>query len=112
MDHYFYSNKYHADKETLITTGATQSDLMLILNGNSTVVREGDNIASLKKRQFIAEISYIIGKLASADVISKERLTFFVWNRSVLNKLRKSKLDTMEKLDRILTLDMAGKLIR
>ena len=39
MDHYFYSNKYHADKETLITTGATQSDLMLILNGHATVVR-------------------------------------------------------------------------
>ena len=103
---------YHADKETLITTGATQSDLMLILNGNATVVREGDNIVSLKRRQFIAEISYITGKPASADVISKEGLTFFVWNRSVLNKLRKSKPDTMEKSDRILTLDMAGKLIR
>ena len=112
MDHYFSSNKYHADKETLITTGSTQSDLMLILNGHATVVREGNNIAGIKRRQFIADISYITGKPASADVISKEGLTSFVWNRSVLNKLRKSKPDTMEKLDRILILDMAGKLIR
>ena len=69
----------------LITTGATQSDLMLILNGNATVVREGTNIASLQRKQFIAEISYITGKPASANVISKEELTFYVWNRSVLN---------------------------
>ena len=59
MDHYFYSNKYHADKETLITTGLTQSDPMLILNGYAIVVLGGYNIASLKRRQFIAEISYI-----------------------------------------------------
>ena len=64
---------YHADKETLITTGATQSDLMLILNGNATVVREGDNIVSLKRRQFIAEISYLTGKLASETARSKQK---------------------------------------
>ena len=90
---------YHADKETLITTGLTQSDPMLILNGHATVVRGGNNIASLKRRQFIAEISYITGKPSSANLISKAWLTFFIWNRSVLNKLRKSKPDTMEKLD-------------
>ena len=72
---------------------------MLILNGNATVIRKGTNIASLQRKQFIAEISYITGKPASADVISKEGLTFYVWNRSVLNKLRKSKPDTIDKLD-------------
>ena len=85
---------------------------MLILNGNATVVRDRTNIASLQRRQFIAEISYITGKPASADVISEEELTFYIWNRSVLYTLRKSKPNTMGKLDRILTLDMAGKLIR
>ena len=83
LNYWDHGKLHHTDKETLITTGGTQSDLMLILNGNATVVREGNNIASLKRRQFIAEISYIIGKPASADVISKEELTVFVWNRSV-----------------------------
>ena len=69
-------------------------------------------ILQVFKENNIAEISYITGKPASADVISKEGLTFYVWNRSVLNNLRKSKPDTMEKLDRIRTLDMAGNLIR
>ena len=85
---------------------------MLILNGKAEVIRNGKNIATLGRSQFIAEISYITGKPASADVVSKEDLTYYVWNRNTLDKLRKTKPDTMNKLDRILTLDMAEKLTR
>jgi nitrogenase subunit NifH len=77
--------------------------------GKSTVAA---NIATLGRSQFIAEISYITGKPASADVVLEEDLTYYVWDRSILDKLRKSKPTTMNKLDRILTLDMAGKLTR
>ena len=38
-----------SDKETLITTGATPSDLMLMLNGHATVVRDGNNITRIKR---------------------------------------------------------------
>ena len=85
---------------------------MLILNGKAEVIRNGKNIATLGRSQFIAEISYITGKPASADVVSKEDLTYYVWNRNTLDKLRRTKPDTMNKLDRILTLDMAEKLTR
>ena len=54
----------------------------------------------------------ITGKPDSADVVSPERLTYYIWNRNNLDKLRNSKPDTMGKLDSILTLDMAGKLTR
>ena len=40
---------HHADKETLITIGSTHSDLMLILNGHATVVRDGNNITRIKR---------------------------------------------------------------
>ena len=103
---------HHAHAQTLITAGDTQSDLMLILNGKAEVTRNGKNIATLERSQFIAEISYITGKPASANVVSKDDLTYYVWDRSILDKLRKSKPTTMNKLDRILTLDMAGKLTR
>ena len=42
----------------------------------------------------------------------KGELLFYNWNRKKLNKLRKSNPITMAKLDRILTLDMAGKLTK
>ena len=103
---------YHVEKETLITSGDTQVDLMLVLDGKADVVWDGGKIATLERGQFIAEISYITGKPASADVVSQEGLTYYVWDRNILNKLRKSKPATMRKLDSILTLDMAGKLTR
>ena len=74
--------------------------------------RDGNNIASLERGQFIAEISYITGKPASADVIVQDGLIFYTWDRDTLDLLRKSKPATMGKLDRILTIDMAGKLTR
>ena len=103
---------HHAHDKTLISIGDTQADLMMILNGKAEVMRDGKHIATLGRSQFIAEISYITGKPASADVVSKEDLTYYVWNRNTLDKLRKTKPDTMNKLDRILTLDMAEKLTR
>ena len=86
--------------------------MILILNGKADVLRDGKNIAKLERGQFIAEISYITGKPASADVIPQEGLTYYIWNRNHLEKFRKSKPDTMGKLDRILSLDMAAKLIK
>ena len=83
---------------------------MLVLNGKADVVRDSNKIATLERGQFIAEISYITGKPASADVESYEDLTYYVWNRNILDNLRKSKPATMGKLDSILTLDMAGNL--
>ena len=100
------------ENETVIKSGDTQADLLLILNGKANVVRDGKKIATLERGQFIAEISYITGNPASADVIAQEELLFYTWPRDILNKLRKSNPGTMGKLDRILTLDMAGKLTR
>ena len=65
-------NVCQLEKETLVKAGDTQADLMLILNGKADVIRDGKNIATLKRGLFMAEISYITGKPASADVFLKK----------------------------------------
>ena len=40
---------YHVEKETLITTGDTQADLMLVLNGKADIIRDGEKIATLRR---------------------------------------------------------------
>ena len=100
------------EDQAVIKSGDTQSDLLLILNGKADVIRDNNIITTLKRGQFISEISYITGNPTSADVIAKGELLFYNWNRKRLNKLRKSNPITMAKLDRILTLDMAGKLTK
>ena len=98
------------EKDKLICSGDTQSDLMLILNGEADVYRDKTKIATLKRGQFIAEISYVTGNPVSADIIIKNELLFYTWDRETLGKLRKTNPLIMGKLDRILTLDMANKL--
>ena len=98
------------ENKTIIKAGDIQKDLMLVLNGTAKVMRGKDVIAKLHRGQFIAEISYITGKTASADVEVGEGLTYMTWDREILDNLRKTKPAIMEKLDRILTLDIAEKL--
>jgi len=102
----------HVDNKTLISQGDNQENLMLVLNGTAEVIRNDKKIATLERGQFIAEISYITGKPASADVLVSNDLTYYVWDKKSLSELRKKNSNIMQKLDHILTLDMAGKLIR
>jgi len=102
----------HTNNEILINKGNNQKSLMLVLNGNAEVIRNNKKIAILERGQFIAEISYITGKPASADVMAVDDLTYYVWNGKILKDLRKAHPAMMNKLDCILTLDMAGKLVR
>ena len=100
------------ENKTIIKAGDIQKDLMLVLNGTAEVKRDATVIAQLERGQFIAEISYITGKTASADVVVEERLSYMIWDRETLDNLRKTKLAIMDKLDRILTLDIADKLTK
>ena len=100
------------ENKTIIKAGDIQKDLMLVLNGTAEVKRDATVIAQLERGQFIAEISYITGKTASADVEVGEGLTYMTWDREILDNLRKTKPAIMEKLDRILTLDIAEKLTK
>ena len=74
----------HTNNEILINKGNNQKSLMLVLNGNAEVIRNDKKIAILERGQFIAEISYITGKPASADVMAVDDLTYYVWNGKIL----------------------------
>ena len=80
-----------------ITITAGQSTLFTysILNGKADVMRDDKKIETFERGQFIAEISCITGEPVSADVVSPERPTYYIWNRNNLDKLRKSKSATM-----------------
>ena len=102
----------HTKDKQIIKGGEIQKDLMLILNGNAAIMRNGEIIATLERGQFIAEISFITGNPASADVLTLKGLTYYIWDKNNLDKFRQVKPETMGKLDSILSLDMAGKLTK
>ena len=105
-------NAGFVENKTIVKAGDFQKNLMLVVSGTAEVKRDATVIAQLERGQFIAEISYITGKTASADVVVKEKLSYMIWDRETLDNLRKTKPAIMDKLDRILTLDMADKLTK
>ena len=54
--------------EYFIRSGQTQENLLLVLDGISCVEFDGKKIAFLDRGSFIAEISFLTGEPASADV--------------------------------------------
>ena len=107
------SGKVCQVENSIVTkSGDVQADLMLILNGTAEVIRGNKKVTSLGRGQFIAEISYITGNPASADVHAEGELLFYNWDRNTLSKFKKTNPIASAKLDRILTLDMANKLTR
>jgi signal-transduction protein with cAMP-binding, CBS, and nucleotidyltransferase domain len=57
------------ENKTIINASDIQKDLMLVVNGTAEVKKDATVIAQLERGQFIAEISYITGKTASADLV-------------------------------------------
>ena len=84
------------ENKTIIKAGDIQKDLMLVLNGTAEVKRDATVIAQLEWGQFIAEISYITGKTASADMVVEEKLSYMIWDRETLDNLRKTKPAIMD----------------
>ena len=67
--------------EYLIKSGDHQNNLLLVLAGTAYVEVNGNPIANLERGAFIAEISFLSGEPASADVhVTEERyFQFFLY---------------------------------
>ena len=64
------------NSEYLIKSGEHQKNLLLVLSGSADVEVNGKAIANLTRGTFIAEISFLSGEPASADVNANEELFF------------------------------------
>jgi len=73
---------------TLVHEGESPGELMLLVDGE-TVVRSGARvIARLGKGKFIAEMSFISGQPASADVVAVSPITYLAWSQQKLRSMR------------------------
>ena len=52
---------YHVEKETLITTGDTQADLMLVLNGKADIIRNGEKLPHWKEVNLLPKSAILLG---------------------------------------------------
>jgi len=98
--------------ELICKHGIIQEDIFFIINGKVTIQKNEKKIAELNRGQFFAEMGFLTGKAASADVIAGENLRYIVWSYNKLNRLNEINPDFLNKLRFIISKDLTNKLKR
>tara|TARA_Y100000996_G_C22407511_1_gene595788 strand:+ start:216 stop:863 length:648 start_codon:yes stop_codon:yes gene_type:complete len=96
--------------QKIISLGQQQKDLLLVLNGQASVMRDSIQIANLSRGQFVGEISFITEQPASADVYAKEELECIKWDQNKIRAIKISNNAFWAKLNAVLTNDLTSKI--
>ena len=110
-----YLNLWHmgsinsVENEQFIKKGRKQKKLYLILSGKVRVENKGALITKLGRGSFLAEMSFLTGNPATADVIADGKVRYIFWEQQKLNDLQKINADLFIKLQNILGKDLTEK---
>ena len=96
--------------EYFIHSGEKQHNLLLVLSGIANVEVNAKPIASLERGSFIAEISFLTGEQASADVHANGEVIFISWRSERLKKMRHENPNFWMKLQHSLSEDLIKKI--
>ena len=94
----------------LIKEGEKQKKLYLILSGTVNVKRNNKILNTLKRGNFIAEMSLITNEPASADIYSNKDIQYIMWEQAELRHFEKTNKDLWIKLHNILSKDLIEKI--
>lgn len=98
-----------SDGAQLVREGEAQRQLVLILNGEVVVRKAGQELARLKRGQFVAEMSFLSGDPASADVLAEGPVDYRAWPQDKLRALQQLNPALLVKLHHILGRDLTQK---
>jgi len=93
----------------LIHSGQTQENLIMVLKGVAAVEVSQQRIANLQRGFFIAEISFLTGEPASADVHADGELFYVAWKSIRLKNLKYENPAFWIKLQHVLSEDLVQK---
>jgi len=99
-------------KGTIVSEGQAQDKVMLLLDGTAQVIQKGNVIAELSRGSFVAEMSFLSGDPASADVACRQPLTMITWSQENLNNLKNLNFELWIKIQHVLSKDLVGKIKR
>ena len=83
-----------------------------MLSGSCDVIKENKNIASIKRGQFIGELSFITSQPASATVFAANKVSYLSWNQEQMKLIKKTNPSFYAKFHHSLTEDIARKIIK
>jgi hypothetical protein len=84
--------------------------LMYLIEGQVSVSKEGRVIARLKQGSFIAEMSFLTGDKATADVLAEETVKLITWKKKDVENLQDTAPDLWLKFQGVLGKDLVEKI--
>jgi len=97
---------------TIIKEGSKQYALMLILDGEVNISKNNKKLTYLTRGHFIGEISFVSKEDTIADVIAGNDVTYIIWTKKQIDKLKRDNKIFWIKLQNILLKDMIEKIKR
>jgi len=101
---------HKVDNELLIKQGSQQYAISLILSGAVKIIKDGSHIVDLTRGSFIAEMSFLTGKPATADVYAEGTVRYISWNQKKLKDCEKLNPQLLIKIQNILGKDLTEKI--
>lgn len=98
------------EKTKLISDADKPKKVFCIINGQAIVSKNKEELARLSQGSFLAEMSYLTGKEASADVTSSTNLTYICWTHKKLERLKEINPLVYSKFHLIISKDISAKL--
>lgn len=100
----------YATDTPLIIEGERPRQLFFLLEGELKVARGGQELARLRQGRFFAEMSFLTGEPASADVHAQGRVRYLAWPNEQLHDWRRVRPTLWTKLLSALGKDLVDKI--
>lgn len=97
---------------TIVSEGQAQDKVMLLLGGTASVMKNDREIAEISRGGFVAEMSFLTGEPASADVVCRQPITIITWSQDNLRNLKSLNFELWIKIQHVLSKDLVGKIKR
>jgi hypothetical protein len=98
--------------ERLVTADGHPADLFFVLDGNVQVSRQGEPVTLLSAGSFVAEMSLLTGRAATADASAIGDVAVVRWSVAGLHELRRSNPVLWTKIQSVLGYDLVQKIQR
>jgi CRP-like cAMP-binding protein len=109
--YFWHTGKMINVRETFLCRhNEAPAELLLILDGVVSIRKNGLEIATLERGDFVAEMSFLTGEPASADAFVVGKARCVVWSHDKLRQLEELDRDLFMKLQLVLGRDISHKL--
>ena len=110
MDYWNLGEPSIGNDSNIINEGEKQENLFLILEGRGVVTQSSNEIASLSRGDFIAEISFLTEEPASANVFLSNDVKYIKWSQEQIREFQTTNIGFWSKLHHVLSRDLIKKI--